>query len=109
VGALQLEDFKFSSQRQKELRAYLIRRIQERWGRYPVILYLKCYHDIPFKISKCKWQKNLEQNCRCLQDMSLQSLEFSEPNSKYTKRNKKEKSNMNSVPKRQNVKMILFT
>jgi hypothetical protein len=31
--------------------------------------------------------------------MYLQSLEFSEPNSKYTKRNKKEKSNMNSVKK----------
>jgi hypothetical protein len=71
-------------------------------GRYPVILYLKCYHDTTFKISKYKWQKYLEQNCGCSQDMSLQSLEFSEPNSKYTTRNKKEKSNMNSVTKIQN-------
>jgi hypothetical protein len=30
-------------------------------------------------------------------------------NSKYTKRNKKEKLNMNSVIKRQNIKMIQFT
>jgi hypothetical protein len=59
-------------------------------------------------LSKYKWQKNLNQNCGCSQDMSLQSLELSEPNSKYAKRNKKEKSNMNSVTKRQNVKMILF-
>jgi hypothetical protein len=78
-------------------------------GRYLVILYLKCYHDTTLKISKYKWQKNLEQNYGCSQDMSLQSLEFSEPNSKYTKINKKEKSNMNSVTKRQNIKMILFT
>jgi hypothetical protein len=28
---------------------------------------------------------------------------------KYTKRNKKDKSNMNSITRRQNVKMILFT
>jgi hypothetical protein len=41
--------------------------------------------------------------------MSLQSLEFLESNSKYTKRNKKDKSNKNSVTKRQSVKMILFT
>jgi hypothetical protein len=59
-----------------------------------MFLYLKCCQDTTFKILKCKWQKNLKQNCGCLQDMSLQSLEFSEPNSIYTKRSKKEKSNI---------------
>jgi hypothetical protein len=65
---------------------------------------------MPFsKFQNISGKKKLEQNCGCSQDMYLQSLEFSEPNSKYTKRNKKEKSNINSVTKRQNVKMILFT
>jgi hypothetical protein len=36
--------------------------------------------------------------------MSLQSVEVSEPNSKCTKRNKKDKPNMNSAIKRQNKK-----
>jgi hypothetical protein len=33
--------------------------------------------------------------------MSLESLEFSEPNLEYTKSNEKDKSNINSVAKRQ--------
>jgi hypothetical protein len=60
-------------------------------GRYPVIPYLKCYYDTIFKISKYKWQKNLKQNFGCSQDISLQSLEVLEPNSKSTERNKKDK------------------
>jgi hypothetical protein len=67
------------------------------------------YYDIIFKISKYKSQKNLEQNCGCSQDISLQSLEVSELNLKCTKKNKKDKSNMNSATKGQNEKMVLFT
>jgi hypothetical protein len=44
--------------------------------------------------------KKLKQNYGCSQDMFLQPLEFLEPNSEYTKRNKKDKSNMNNVTKR---------
>jgi hypothetical protein len=61
------------------------------------------------KFQNVSGKKNLEQNCGCLKDMSTQSLVFLVPNLKYTKRNKKEKSNINSFIKRQNFKMILFT
>jgi hypothetical protein len=57
------------------------------------------YYDIIFKISKYNWQKKLEQNCGCSQDISLQSLEVSELNLKCTKKNKKDKPNMNSATK----------
>jgi hypothetical protein len=46
---------------------------------------------------------------RELREISLQSLEFLEAKSKCTTRNKKDKLNINSVMKRQNVKMTLFT
>jgi hypothetical protein len=65
-------------------------------GRYPVIPYIKCYHDITLQFSKYKWQKKLNKIVGG-HKMSLQSIDFLEPNSKYTKRNKKDKSNMNRV------------
>jgi hypothetical protein len=48
---------------------------------YPVIPYLKCYHDTTFKISKYKWNF-LKENCECSQDMTLQFLELLELNLK---------------------------
>jgi hypothetical protein len=45
-------------------------------GKYPMTPHLKCYHATIWKKLNCKWQKMLEQLCKCSQDMSLQSLKF---------------------------------
>jgi hypothetical protein len=49
---------------------------------YPLgenILYLTCYHATISKKLNSKWQKMLEQICRCSQDISVQSVWFSKP------------------------------